>query len=489
MITAAAYCRVSTDQGDQVGSFEAQKQYFEDYIKGQTQLQLYRIYADEGISGTSTKNRTCFHEMMRDAREGRFKLLLTKEVSRFSRNILDTIAYTRELRQLGVAVRFVTDGIDTTDPDAELRLSIMASIAQEESRRTSARVVWGQTRQMEKGVVFGRSLLGYTVRNGQIELEPQGAETVRKIFMRYAVDQISCTRIAAELEEQGIKTATGGESWSASSILRILKNEKYVGDLIQKKTYTPDYLTHEKQINRGQVSKIEICDHHEPIISRDLWSRAQDRLAAVCSHNRTAHAGSVCALSGKVRCGVCGRLLSARTKYRKDGTWYRRWCCPGDGANSCKLGRILRDDDALQMVKTALCSISIDREGIANQIVCQLVYASEKERERLQKELLALENRQRKTLEAYCDGRLTETEYRTAMQYCTRQINEKQQSLVARSNHMPDRAQCIETVMELLNGKTESEQLYRSVVDEIIVYPDRYTEVRLVNLPYIFSFS
>ena len=161
MIRAAGYCRVSTDREDQANSFEAQQRYFRDYIGRQDGWELYGIYADEGITGTSVKKRVRFNEMIRDARLGRFSLILTKEVSRFSRNILDTIAYTRELRNLGVEVIFLTDGIRTMDPDAELRLSIMASIAQEESRKTSARVKWGQTRQMERGVVFGRSLLGY----------------------------------------------------------------------------------------------------------------------------------------------------------------------------------------------------------------------------------------------------------------------------------------------------------------------------------------
>ena len=130
-------------------------------------MELYCIYADEGTSGTSTKKRTQFNKMIQDALSGKFQLILTKEVSRFSRNILDTIGYTRQLKSLGIGVVFLNDGINTLDPDAELRLSIMGSIAQEESRRTSFRVKWGQTRQMEKGVVFGRSLLGYDVAGGK----------------------------------------------------------------------------------------------------------------------------------------------------------------------------------------------------------------------------------------------------------------------------------------------------------------------------------
>ena len=168
MILVASYCRVSTDKDDQANSFEAQQRYFREYIDRQPDWELYRVYADEGLSGTSTKKRVEFNRMVNDARMGKFQLIITKEVSRLSRDILDTIGYTRELRAMGVDVLFVNDGIKTLEPDAELRLSIMGSIAQEESWKTSSRVKWGQTRQMERGVVFGHSLLGYDVRDGQI---------------------------------------------------------------------------------------------------------------------------------------------------------------------------------------------------------------------------------------------------------------------------------------------------------------------------------
>ena len=200
MIRAAAYCRVSTDREDQANSFESQQRYFREYIGGRPDWELYRIYADEGVTGTSTRKRTAFNQMLRDARAGAFQLILTKEVSRFSRNILDTVACTRELRTLGVGVLFLNDGISTLEPDAELRLSILGSIAQEESRRTSSRVKWGQTRRMEQGVVFGRSLLGYTVKDGNLTVNPEEAELVRLIFHKYGVEKKGTTVIARELE-------------------------------------------------------------------------------------------------------------------------------------------------------------------------------------------------------------------------------------------------------------------------------------------------
>ena len=224
MIYVASYCRVSTDQEDQHNSFASQQRYFRDYIQHHPDWELYAVYADEGITGTSTKKRTQFNRMIEDAYAGKFQLILTKEVSRFSRNILDTIAYTRELKALGVGVRFLLDGICTLDSDAELYLSIMASMAQEESRKTSSRVTWGQTRQMEKGVVFGHSLLGYTVHQGRLTVEPDGAELVRRIFELYAVEQISTAEIARILTREGHLTHHGNEKWTANGVLKILKN-------------------------------------------------------------------------------------------------------------------------------------------------------------------------------------------------------------------------------------------------------------------------
>ena len=201
-------------------------------------------------------------------------MLITKGISRFARNTLDSIYYTRELRKVGVGVLFLNDGINTLDGDAELRLSIMASIAQEESRKTSERVKWGQKRRMEEGVVFGRSMLGYDVRNGKMYVNEEGAEVVRKIFYKFVEERKSTHTIARELLEEGIYPMRS-KKWRNTVILRILQNEKYCGDLVQKKTFTPDYLSHEKKYNRGEEEFVIIKNHHEPIISREMFEKAE----------------------------------------------------------------------------------------------------------------------------------------------------------------------------------------------------------------------
>lgn len=181
----AAYCRVSTDKEDQANSFASQRLYFKRYIENHLDWELYEIFADEGISGTNTKKRKEFKRMIDCAKNGDFDLILTKEISRFARNTLDSIYYTRDLKKHGVGVIFVNDNINTLDPDAELRLAILSSIAQEESRKTSERVKWGQKRRMEQGVVFGRSMLGYDVRNGKMYLNEDGAKIIRRIFHKF----------------------------------------------------------------------------------------------------------------------------------------------------------------------------------------------------------------------------------------------------------------------------------------------------------------
>lgn len=326
-LRVAAYCRVSTDSEDQANSFESQQRYFRQYIESRPDWELFAIFADDGLSGTSIKKRKAFQRMLTCALKGEFDLLLTKEISRFARNTLDSIYYTRELKRKGVGVLFMNDGINTLEPDAELRLTIMASIAQEESRRTSQRVKWGQKRRMEEGVVFGRSMLGYDVKEGKMTVNEEGAGVVRLIFHKFAEEGKGTHVIARELSEEGFLPMYARE-WSSSVILRMLRNEKYCGDLIQKKTYTPDYLSHAKKYNKGAEEFVILRNHHEPIISRELFEKANCLLKekAAFSGNKSRYSARH-PLSGKIKCGCCGANYVARYRKRKDGSICRTWRC------------------------------------------------------------------------------------------------------------------------------------------------------------------
>ena len=198
-LRVAVYARVSTEKEDQVNSLASQKSYFAGFIKSQSNMELSEVYFDEGISGTQTRKRTGFNRMIRDALSGKFNLILTKEVSRFARNTVDALYYTRKLKEAGVGVIFTMDHIDTRDSDGELRLTIMASLAQEESRKTSERVKWGQQRRMEQGVVFGRDMLGYTVKNGVLSINREEVPVVKAIFHKYTNEGKGAHAIAGEL--------------------------------------------------------------------------------------------------------------------------------------------------------------------------------------------------------------------------------------------------------------------------------------------------
>ena len=350
----AAYCRVSTDSGDQANSFESQQRYFREYIEGHSNWKLYGIFADEGVSGTSTKKRREFKRMIDCACRGEIDLILTKEISRFARNTLDSIAYTRKLKEHGVGVIFMNDNINTLDPDAELRLTIISSIAQDEIRRTSERVKWGRQRRMEQGVVFGRSMLGYDVSGGKMTVNPEGAEVVKLIFRKYAEEGKGTHVIARELREEGIAPMRVKE-WSNTVILRVIRNEKYCGDLVQRKTYTPDYLDHRKRYNCGEEEFVIIRDHHEPIISRELFEKA-NRIAdgRALSQKDKAKYSSRYIFSGKIKCGMCGRSYVVKCKNRSDGSRAKLWRC----------------GEAVKHGRTAGCSNESIRNENAVHIMC-----------------------------------------------------------------------------------------------------------------------
>ena len=506
MIFVASYCRVSTDKDDQANSFESQQRYFREYIDRQPDWELYRVYADEGISGTSTKKRVEFNRMISDAKMGKFSLIITKEVSRFSRNVLDTIAYTRELKALGVGVLFMNDGISTLEPDAELRLSIMGSIAQEESRKTSSRVKWGQTRQMERGVVFGRSMLGYDVKDGK---NPEGAELVRMIFHKYGVEQKGTTIIAREMREAGFLTYSGNPKWNNTHIIKILKNEKYVGDLVQKKTYTPDYLTHQKKYNYGAEEKVCLTDHHEPIIDRELWNKVQAELIRRNRHGQLAIGhGNRYVFSGKIRCSQCGSAFVARKKQYQNGTVTKKWGCfiatiegssridPMGNKIGCSIGLMLRDDFATEILKTVSNIILAAPGWIIEQVSAStkdVISHSEitdgDNTQKLDYEIQQLTRKKESLLDAFFSKDITKEEMRLMNERYDCQMAELQIGLQAarEREQLTYETSALKADVKAHIGELVSrevgESFYMSILDIMTVYPERRVELRLNLLP------
>ncbi len=515
MIKAASYCRVSTDRDDQANSFESQQRYFKEYIDRQPDWELYQVYADEGITGTSTKKRSAFNRMIADAHMGKFQLILTKEVSRFSRNILDTISYTRELKALGIGVVFMNDGINTMEPDAELRLSIMGSIAQEESRKTSSRVKWGQTRRMEQGVVFGRSLLGYDVKDGHITVNPEGAELVRLIFHKYGVEKKGTSVIARELREAGYKSLTGNAKWSNTYLVKLLKNEKYVGDLVQKKTITPDYLSHAKKYNHGEEALVVIRNHHEPIVSRELWNTVQRELQ---KRNRNGALGAGHSnryvFSGKIKCGECGASFVSRKKCRKDNLLYRYWNCytaTSEGRRhldsqgnevGCDVGKVIRDEMAMDILKQSLATLKLDREEIiknVTNIALEAIRLGEEHNrdrpEELEREISRLNQKKADVLDAFFSKQITKEEmqlvnqrYDMELERLQQRLKEVQVKIDITYNLEKLQEDVARQVSAIVNGQTDSETFYKNVLNHMVVHKDRKVEVFLNLLPQTWTF-
>ncbi|MCI8363811.1 MAG: recombinase family protein [Eubacterium sp.] len=490
-LRVAAYARVSTEKDDQVNSLTSQKSYFGNYISSQSNMELSKVYFDEGISGTQTRKRAGFNQMIKDALNGEFELIMTKEVSRFARNTVDTLSYTRKLKEAGVGVIFTIDHIDTRQSDGELRLTIMASLAQEESRKTSERVKWGQQRRMEQGVVFGRDLLGYRVKKGVLSVNPEEVPVIKAIFHKYTNEGKGTHVIARELTEEGLRPKRIS-LWSATVILRILRNEKYVGDLCQKKTFTPDYLTHQKKYNRGQEEKIYLKDHHEAIIDRELWNRTQAELERrSLSAAQSSRHSSRYWCSGKICCGECGSRFVSRTKKLMVGT-YKAWRCyqaanhgllklDADGKEIGCNNNSINDKALLACMKYCVNLICQNRKQLRREILSgiQAVCGEQVtaiDEDKIRQKMDAIEEKKRKSFDAMLEGMLTKEDlkkqtvwYDNELSRLQTLLTENQQNNSKYSRQKEQMNELEKTLDEILCFHEDNEMLYREMLEEIVV--------------------
>ncbi len=307
---AAAYCRVSTDMAAQEGSFEAQKQYYESYIGGKPGWTLAGIYADKGISGTCMANRLEFQKLLSDCEKGRIDIIVTKSISRFSRNTVDFIETIRKLRSLGVAVYFEKENINTQSSAGEMMLTILGSVAQTEAEAVSSNLRWSIRRRFETGAFRQCTALGYDYdETGQLAINEPEAETVRLIFRSY-LDGMGCGTIAKMLNAKGIK-GKRDTIFKDASVRYILKNEVYTGALLCQKTFTTELPERKKKRNNGEMQMYLIENDHEAIISKEDFEAAQ-RIMGYRGANR--HSGRKYPFSGKIVCGDCGGVFLRRVE-------------------------------------------------------------------------------------------------------------------------------------------------------------------------------
>lgn len=276
-LRVCAYCRVSTDNEEQTSSYELQKAHFEEYIKGMSNWELVEIYADEGISGTSTEHRESFNRMINDAREGKIDVILTKSISRFARNVVDTILITRELKNRNPSVRiiFESERLDTGDPTQEMILNILAMMAEEESRNKSRIMNWSYDERFKRGNFMTPSLFGYRVNEDkEYIIQEDEAEVIRLVFSMY-VTGYTPKQISETMAELGMKSNMKGESkWSPNVVRNIIDNERRSGKIIAWKTFTPNFLDHKIRKNRGERNQYYKDYHHEGIIPLEMYEYA-----------------------------------------------------------------------------------------------------------------------------------------------------------------------------------------------------------------------
>lgn len=328
----AAYCRVSTDSDEQATSYEAQVEHYTEYIKKNPLWECAGIYADDGISGTSTKNREEFNRLIDDCLSGKIDLVITKSISRFARNTLDCLNYIRKLKEKNIAVFFEKENINTLDSKGEVMLTIMASLAQQESESLSQNVRLGLQYRYQQGkvIVNHKRFLGYDKdADGNLVVNRQEAEVVKRIFREY-LEGYTFREIAEGLTEDGIKTGAGNDHWFPSTLNKILRNEKYMGDALLQKTITTDFLTKKRVFNNGIAPQYYVENSHEAIIPKELFMRVHDEMdkrarLETPSGRRRIKSGKY-ALSGIVYCAHCGEAYQ-RTHWDIHGKKKIVWRC------------------------------------------------------------------------------------------------------------------------------------------------------------------
>jgi len=318
----AAYARVSTDSEEQLTSYSAQVDYYTNYIKSRDDWEFVSVYTDEGITGTNTKHREGFKRMVADALAGKIDLIVTKSVSRFARNTVDSLTTVRQLKEKGVEIYFEKENIWTLDSKGELLITIMSSLAQEESRSISENCTWGQRKRFADGKVtvpFKR-FLGYDRGpDGNLVLNKDEAVIIRRIYSMF-LQGMTPHGIAARLTADGIKSPGGKDKWNAGAVRSILTNEKYKGDALLQKSYTVDFLTKKKKVNEGEIPQYYVEGNHEAIIQPEVFELVQRELAR--RKGSTGKPSGVHIYSNKIKCGQCdswygSKVWHSKTKYRK----------------------------------------------------------------------------------------------------------------------------------------------------------------------------
>ncbi len=461
------YARVSTDMNEQEESYEKQRKYFENYIKLRPEWNYVEGYADQGISGTKAEQRPEFMRMIEDCRKGKINRILVKSISRFARNTVDTLHYIRELKELGVSIWFETQGIDTMTPNGEVLITILAALAEQESRTISTNVKWGYQKRFKDGkvIINHRFILGYTKVGKEYVVVEDEAKIVRRIFLDYLSGK-SVRQICDELNDAGITTKRGYK-WTASTILNMLSNEKYTGNAILGKTFQADVLSKTRVKNKGQGTLYYVENSHPGIISQEIYDMVQkekERRLSIRSNTKTGKGkySSKYALSGLLVCGDCGSNFRRYGRKIASGEFVPTWVCIQHQKDISKCKMLpLKEDDVLEAYQRVVTRFSGDLADVIDVV-------KESINEELKAENIAdltpvqekLTETRKQIMELFKDkkaGAITNEEYNKKydeLSRVVRKLEEEEKKLAANNTNDYIRKEQLKEINDILSDET-----------------------------------
>ena len=490
-LRVAAYCRVSTDSDDQLNSYKSQVQFYTDYIKSKKEWVFVDIYADEAITGTQTKKRDNFQRLINDCLNGEIDMIITKAISRFARNTLDTLKYVRMLKEKNIAVFFEKENINTLTMDGELLLVILSSVAQQEVENISSNVKKGLKMKMQRGELVGfQGCLGYDYHpeTKMITVNQEEAEIVRYIFSRY-IEGMGCSVIGRELKNLGYKTKRGNPNWSETTVLGIIKNEKYKGDILQGKTFTVDPISKRRLYNLGEEDKFYIHNNHEPIVSDEIFESAQQIVLRRSKNKKTVDGkrdkySRKYSFSSMLECGFCGNKLSRRSWHA--GTEYQKtvWQCivnTKQGKKFCPDAKGIAEETIEQAFLESYRLLCHNNKDVIDELLKRIEETlctdnSTKEYKRIEKELAALEHKRKKLVDMRLDDIIDRETYEEKYADLTDSLSrlsedrEKIKDIASRELNIKQRIEDFRRVLEQNEIIDKFDRfIFESIIDKVII--------------------
>lgn len=484
-LKTCAYARVSSDSEDQKNSYESQLKYYRTKINSNPLWEFVEVYADEAISGTLDYKRDNFMRMIQDALEGKIDLILTKSVSRFARNTVDSLKYIRKLKEKNIGVYFEEEGINTLEMSGELLITILSAVAQQESETILSHVLLGLKMKKERGeiIAFNKCLgYKYNYETKTMEINKEEAKIVKYIFNRYC-EGIGATNIAKELTKSKYKTPRGSNKWCESTIRGILKNEKYKGDVLQGKTFTLDPISHKRLSNMGEVDKYYTENHHEAIIPKEIFDKAQKILNTRCGTRQKGKRRNNLSMkypfSSKLYCGFCGTVLVRRNLYPNTNYSKRVWHCMKyvkEGKKYCPRCKVIGEEIIENCFMEAYKILCYDNKEIINKFLNRvdsvikennskiLIYKLEMQKDEIKQKL-------NKILELTMDGTIEKSIYKNKKEEFNKEITKIEEQQEQLKSELEDEKRIdsgIEKIRSIFQNETIIEKFDKDVFDALV---------------------